>query len=114
MDPSMDRIACKVDDERSDRFIELCARLLQKKVLGDSVSWKEYRAAVASFGQFDRKGTSDIGQSSGLCKRNRFGGCHHDMHSIRLPIGGSDEHRGSYPDTLGDTTTFLSIEARVG
>jgi hypothetical protein len=42
MDPSVDRIACKIDDERSDRFIEMRARLLQKKVLGDSVSWKEY------------------------------------------------------------------------
>jgi len=61
MDPRMDRVACKIDDERSDRFVELRARLLLKKVLGDSVSWKEYRAVVASFGQFDRKGASDIG-----------------------------------------------------
>lgn len=114
MDPSMDRIACKVDDERSDRFIELRARLLQKKVLGDTVSWKEYRASVASFGQFDRKGPRDIGQSSGLCKRSRFGGCHHDMHSLRLPIGGSDEHRRNCRDTLADSTTFFSIQARVG
>lgn len=107
MDPSMDRIACKIDDERSDRFIELRASLLPKKVLRDSVSWKENRALVASFSQFDRKGASDIGKSTGLCKRNRFGGCHHDMHSIRLPFGGSDTHRRKCPDTLADTTTLF-------
>jgi hypothetical protein len=36
------------------------------------------------------------------------------MHNLRLPLGGSDEHRRKCPDTLADSTTFFVDPSKGG